>query len=145
MLTNQATAAVLTVNADAQGTCIFPVVSAGTYTFTAKASGFKAIETKDIAVTAGETRTLGRLTVEVGAVSEKVTVTADVSQIQLATAEKSGTITQSQLQNLAVKGRDFFALLSTIPGVIDNGSQARETSSPDAIRGTFIKPEDEGR
>ena len=65
-------------------------------------------------------------------------MTGEVSQIQLASGEKSGLITSDQFQNIAIKGRDMFTLLATIPGVVDNNSQARETSSPDAIRGTFI-------
>ncbi len=135
----------MTVKSDAQGTCNFPTVQAGSYTITVTAGGFKAREDKNIVVTAGETRTLGSLALEVGAMSEKITVIGEVSQIQLATAEKSGTIQQSQLQNIAVKGRDFFALLNTVPGVVDNFSQARETSSPDSIRGTFINGQRENQ
>src|SRR5262249_38195606 len=55
-----------------------------------------------------------------------------------ATAEKAGTINRTQLENVAVKGRDMFALLTTIPGIVDNMSQGRETTSPDSLRGTFI-------
>jgi hypothetical protein len=137
-LTNQDTGAVLAMKADGQGACVFNIVPAGTYSFTVKATGFKALESKDLAVTAGQVRTLGNLVLEVGALTESVVVTGDISQIQLATAEKSGTITSSQLQNIAVRGRDMFTLLLTVPGVVDNLSQNRETSSPDSIRGTFI-------
>ena len=101
-------------------------------------TGFKSAQLKDIVVSAGEVRTPGQLKLEVGALSESVQVTAEVSQIQLATGEKAGLITSSQFQNLAVKGRDMFAFLATIPGVVDNGSQARETAGPDSMRGTFI-------
>ena len=83
-------------------------------------------------------RTLGNLTLEVGAITESVQVTGEVSQINLATAEKAGTISMTQLQNVAVKGRDMFAYMITIPGIVDNMSQARETTSPDSLRGTFI-------
>ncbi len=137
-LTNQATAAASTVKADGQGSCVFNIVQTGTYTLNVKVTGFKSAQVKDIVVSAGETRTLGQLKLEVGALTESVNVHAEVSQIQLATGEKSGLITSDQFQNLAVKGRDMFAFLATIPGVVDNGSQARETGSPDAIRGTFI-------
>ena len=137
-LTNQGTGALVTVKSDSQGACIFNIVQVGTYSLTIKATGFKTLETKDISVDAGQTRTLGTLTLDVGALSESVQVTGEVSQINLATAEKSGTITGTQLQNIAVKGRDMFALMVTIPGVVDNLSQARETTTPDSLRGTFI-------
>mgnify|MGYP000920410288 CR=1 FL=1 len=144
-LTNQASGVALNVKADAQGACVFANVLAGAYTLTVRASGFKTLEANGIVVTANQNRTLGQLQLEVGGVAEAINVTAEVSQIQLASAEKSGTIAGSQLQNIAVKGRDFFALLNTVPGVVDNFSQARETSSPDSIRGTFINGQRENQ
>ena len=137
-ITNQNTGAVLTIKSDGQGSCVFNIIPGGAYTFTVQATGFKALSVKDVAVEAGATRTLGNLTLEVGALTESVQVTGEVSQINLATAEKSGTISMTQLQNVAVKGRDMFAYMITIPGIVDNMSQGRETTSPDSLRGTFI-------
>ena len=137
-LINQATTTAATVKSDNQGACVFTIVQGGTYDLTVKSTGFKTLNTKNVFVTSGETRTLGQLKLEVGALSESVQVSGEVSQINLATAEKSGTITDAQFQNIAIKGRDMFALLLTVPGVVDNLSQARETSSPDSLRGTFI-------
>ncbi|MBZ5625775.1 MAG: carboxypeptidase regulatory-like domain-containing protein, partial [Acidobacteriia bacterium] len=138
LLTNQATGAVATVKSDGEGSCVFNIVLAGTYDFMVKATGFKTLESKGIVVTAGQVRTLGNLTLEVGALTEKVEVSGAVSQIQLATGEKSGTIDQSQLQNIAVKGRDLYAYMVTIPGIVDDGSQGRETTTPDSQRGSYI-------
>ena len=137
-LTNQATQAAAKVQSDVQGACNFPIVQPGTYSLKVTFPGFKTLETKNIAVTAAETRTLGKLPLEVGGITESVSVTGEISQIQLATGEKSGTVDEQQLQKVAVKGRDFFALLTTVTGVVDNLNQARETSTPDSIRGTFI-------
>src|SRR5690349_15693347 len=137
-LTNQATGVAAAVKADGQGGCVFNIVQGGTYSLGVKVTGFKNAQLKDIVVSAGEVRTLGQLKLEVGAITDSVQVTAEISNIQLATGEKSGLITSNQMQNLAVKGRDMFAFLATIPGVVDNGSQARETGGPDSIRGTFI-------
>jgi hypothetical protein len=137
-LINQATGAVALVKSEAQGLCVFNIVSAGTYSLSVKAKGFKALILNQFSVDAGQTRTLGNLTLEIGALTESIQVTGEVSQINLATAEKAGTITMTQLQNVAVKGRDMFALLTTIPGIVDNLGQARETTSPDSLRGTFI-------
>ena len=137
-LINQSTGVAAAVKADGQGGCVFNIVQNGTYTLGVKVTGFKNALLKDIAVSAGEVRTLGQLKLEVGALTDSVLVTAEISKIQLATGEKSGLITSNQMQNLAVKGRDMFAFLMTIPGVVDNGSQARETGGPDSIRGTFI-------
>ncbi len=75
---------------------------------------------------------------KLGAITETLQVSGEISQINLATAEKAGTISMTQLQNVAVKGRDMFAYMTTIPGIVDNMSQGRETTSPDSLRGTFI-------
>lgn len=144
-LTNQGSGAMLSTKADAQGSCVFANVLPGTYSMAVKANGFKTLEARDIVVTANQNRTLGQLALEVGGVSESISVTGEVSQIQLASAEKSGTINSTQLQNIAVKGRDFFALLNTVPGIVDNFSQRRETASPDSIRGTFINGQRENQ
>jgi len=137
-LTNQATAAVLTAASGADGSFVFPNVQAGAYNLTVTISGFKTLETTNIVVTASEIRALAGLTLELGEVRETVSVPANPASIQLASAERSGVITGSQLNDIAVRGRDFFALLLTVPGVVDNFSQGRETMSPNSLRGTFI-------
>ncbi|NWF83619.1 MAG: TonB-dependent receptor [Bryobacteraceae bacterium] len=145
VLVRQGTGAAVTVTSDSNGLCVFLSLQAGTYDLTVKAKGFKTLESKDIVVNAAQLRTLGTLALEVGGITETINVTAEVATIQLASAEKSGTIDDKQLQNIAVKGRDFFALLNTTPGVVDNFSQRRETSSPDSIRGTFINGQRENQ
>jgi len=137
-LTNQATGAAITTTSAADGAFTFPNVLAGTYSLKVQATGFKILETRNIVVTASEVRALGRLSLTLGEIKETVSVMAEAAAIQLASAEKSGTITMDQLQNIAVRGRDFFTYLLTVPGVVDNFSQRRETMSPDSIRGTFI-------
>lgn len=137
-LINQATGAALTTASASDGAFTFPNVLAGTYTLRVQAAGFKNQETTNIVVTASETRALGRITLTLGEIKETVSVIAEAAAIQLASSEKAGTITADQLQNIAVRGRDFFTYLLTVPGVVDNFSQRRETMSPDSIRGTFI-------
>src|SRR5262249_29536293 len=70
-----------------------------------------------------ETRTLGRLVLEIGEVGDTVSVTAEAASLQLASAERAGLIAGSQLNQIAIKGRDLFGFLSTLPGVINtNGN-----------------------
>jgi hypothetical protein len=137
-LENQGTGAQVTVTTDSAGDFVFPNIVRGAYTLTVEAPGFKTLVNKDLQVTASEIRALGRLSLQIGEVRETVNVTAEGVILQTASAEKSGVITNVQIQSIAVKGRDLFALLQTVPGIVDNFSQARETSTPDAIRGTFI-------
>lgn len=137
-LTSQSTGASQTMKTASDGGFTFPNLLAGRYTLTARMAGFKMLESREIVVTSGETRALNRITMQVGEVRESVTVEAEATAIQTSSSEKSGVITGSQLNDIAVRGRDFFTYLATIPGVVDNFSQRRETSSPDSIRGTFI-------
>ncbi|MEK7408987.1 MAG: TonB-dependent receptor, partial [Acidobacteriota bacterium] len=139
-LTNQATGQRLTVSSWTDGAFTFPNVLAGKYTLSIQADGFKTLTIQNIVVTANETRTLGNLSLEIGEIKESVSVTAEraATAVQLASAERSGLVSGEQLNNIAIKGRDFFALLSTIPGVVDTYTTPRETTSTSAIAGTFI-------
>lgn len=136
-LTNQATSSTQQVQTSNQGSFTFLNVLPGSYKLRIEAPGFKA---KDLPVTvqAGEIRTLGEIKMEIGAGDQTVSVLAEAPQIQLATGEKSGSVTSSQLENLAIKGRDMFSVMYTVPGVVDNFASQRVMSTPEALGGTFI-------
>jgi hypothetical protein len=136
-LTNQATGNAVTARTSTDGAFTFPTVFAGAYTFSVHVSGFKSFFLKDIPVTAGEIHALGRIVLEIGDVRESVSVTTESTPVQLMSAERSGLVTGTQLNNIALKGRDFFAFLATIPGIVDtNGS--RQSTGNAANGGTFI-------
>jgi hypothetical protein len=139
-LADQATGRVLTATAWSDGSFTFPNVLPGTYSLRIESSGFKTLTIKGVVVTASEVRTVGNLALQVGEVKETVSVSADsaVVAVQLASGEKSGLLTGEQLNNIALKGRDFWAMLQTLPGVVDDGSQGRETIVGNNSRGTYI-------
>src|SRR4030095_4921504 len=117
-LASQGNGATRTVHSGVDGRFTFPIVLAGVYTLHVEAPGFKVLELKDIVVTSQEVRTLGSLSWQVGEVRESVSVTAEAAALQLSTAERSGLVTGTQLNDLALKGRDFFAMLQPITGVV---------------------------
>jgi outer membrane receptor protein involved in Fe transport len=137
-LTNRGTAATLATKSDAGGSFTFLNVLAGTYSLRVEAAGFRPLDMKDIMLTANEVRSLGNVTLTVGEVQQAVSVTAETTPVQLASAEKSGLLTSQQLDRLALKGRDFMGLLITLPGIVDTGSAAREATDPTAIGGTVV-------
>ncbi|MEK7752792.1 MAG: carboxypeptidase-like regulatory domain-containing protein, partial [Acidobacteriota bacterium] len=114
-LKNQATGMSVAVKTAADGAFVFPSIPAGEYAVSVQAAGFKALEVKNIFVSSSEVRTLGSLTLEIGEVRDSVSVTAEPAAVQLASAEHSGVVTGGQLNEIALKGRDFFALPATIP------------------------------
>ena len=136
-LTNQANGALLKAPSGTDGRFVFPAVSPGVYTLEVRTTGFKTLQLKDVVVVASEIRSLGNLILQVGEVRESISVTAETAALQLSSAEKSGTLTGTQVNDLALKGRDFFALLQTIPGVVDTNS-SREATTTASNGGIFI-------
>src|SRR6185437_1284173 len=78
------------------------------FTLSVEAPGFKMYRQTGIQVTANEERSLGQIRLEVGRVNETVTVTSDSTVIELATGERSGTLSGEQLNAIALRGRDIF-------------------------------------
>lgn len=136
-LTNQATGAVSSQKSADDGSFTFPNIFAATYKLTVQATGFKTVEINDIFLTSSEIRSLGRVSLQLGEVRDAVSVKAEAADVQLASAERSGVLTGGQLNDIALKGRDFFALLATIPGVVDTNA-SRETTTNASNGGTFI-------
>jgi len=97
----------------------FTAVNAGEYKLTVSASGFKALERRGIRLTTAEHLTVGESVLEVGNVGEIVTITAQAETVQTASAERSGTITSDQVENLLILGRNVTSLLSLLPGVVE--------------------------
>jgi len=65
---------------------------------------------------------VGTIALEVGSVTESITVEAEGTAVQVASAERSGLVTGSQLENLMIKGRNVTSLLQLLPGVIDTAT-----------------------
>ncbi len=100
------------------GDFIFPSVLPDTYTVRVTVDGFKTLERKAIAVSPGDRVGVGTMTIELGALSETVTVTGEAPLIQAQTGERSSTVTTEAVQNLPIANRNFGGLASLTPGVI---------------------------
>jgi Outer membrane receptor for ferrienterochelin and colicins len=83
-------------------------------------------------------RTLGKITLEVGGLLDTITVQAQSTPVQVSSGERSGLVTGQQLNDIAVKGRDFASYLVTVPGIVDTGSQGREAMARNALGGIHI-------
>ena len=62
---------------------------------------------------------LRAIALEVGGVAETVTVQAEAVQVQTTNGARSGLITRDNIEDIALKGRDFAGMLKLLPGVID--------------------------
>ncbi len=122
-VTSEETARTVTVQADSEGNFVVPQLLPGTYTVVVIASGFKRFEQKGIVVTANERVAMRRIALEVGDVNQTVTVTAEAALIQTQSAERAGLIDEQQIQNIALKGRDYMGLVKLLPGVVDTANR----------------------
>jgi hypothetical protein len=106
-----------------EGYFVFPIVPADTYTMRVTMEGFKTLEVPAFQVNAGDKRTLGVLTIEVGALEESITVAARATELQAKSAERSFTIEGEAVQSIAVNGRNFFALAFNSAGIVNTAAQ----------------------
>src|SRR5215831_14672452 len=96
----------------------------GAYTLTITAAGFKPTTIRDIDLQYGETRTVDAQ-LEVGGVSEIVTVDATAEAPNRTNAELSGVIESSQIKEIPVSGRNWASLMLLTPGAINYGNGAQ--------------------
>ena len=138
-LVSDATKDVRTITAGEAGTFTFQAVMPGSYTVKAAHAGFKTFERAGIVVAANEHVSLGDIQLQVGAVTETVSVRADAAHVETDSAESSADISTEQVANLTARGREVVSLLRTIPGVAyqadqDSAGGTYGTSTP-SIRG----------
>src|ERR1700744_1268689 len=103
------------------GDFIFPDVQPGTFTVVIDAPGYKELRKVNLVLSASQNLSAGIMTLDVGQVSEQVTVSADVTPIQTTSAERSEVLDNKQMENLLAVGRDAMALTRTMPGVVVSG------------------------
>ena len=128
-LANQQTNVSQTARASNNGSFVFADVEPGTYSITVQATGFKTLVKRDLELTASERLSAGTFALQVGSVSQSVTVTAATTPVQTTSSEISGDIDVHQLSNELSAGRDWMALLRTIPGVANVGEGSQSTGS----------------
>ena len=101
------------------GTFAFPDLLAGTFDLTVTMQGFKTYEQKGIELASTDRLRLRAIALDVGGLTETVSVQADAVQVQTTNGARSGLITRENLEDIALKGRDFAGMLKVLPGVID--------------------------
>ena len=116
-ITNQDTDYSRSVKTDGDGNYVFQSVPVGRYTLkVAGNQGFKAFEERDILLHVNDSLEVdAKMTI--GASSETVEVVATPNQVELNSAELSGTIEGAQITQLPLNGRSFAQLLTLVPGV----------------------------
>jgi hypothetical protein len=105
------------------GVFALPNLNPGSYSVRVSAKGFSPKELTGIEVHAGDDIKLPTFVLAVGALTDTVTVTSVAGQIlTIDNGQRSETLTYSDIQDLALTGRDTTELLKVLPGVVQVGN-----------------------
>lgn len=100
-----------------EGFFSFAAVPAGTYTILIERDGFASWERKGISMSPGDRRTVSDIVLGAAGTTATVNITATGDEIAPSdSGEKSAVITEKQIQNLALVGRNSAELIKILPG-----------------------------
>ena len=102
---------------DSQGRFFLPALRVGVHTLTVELSGFKRLVRSGVALQLGQTLVLD-LTLEVGGLTEAITVTLAAPLLQTTNAEISDVIENREVVQLPLNGRNFLSLASLSDAVV---------------------------
>jgi hypothetical protein len=135
-LTNTGTGQVLTAASGQGGAFLFPQVPVGTYRIKVELESFKTAEFTDVTVAVGQEYSL-TAKLEIGTVTEVVTVAAGASLVQTTTPEVTSTVMQAQVLNIPLANRDITNLIKLQAGV--QGVTNRANTSVNGGRPTWTQ------
>jgi len=107
---------------NSEGDFVFPNVAAGTYILNVSLEGFKTLERPGVVVSPGERVVVSNLALEVGALSETLTVMASSPLVQTQSGERSFVVTTAEVESLPIFSRSFTELAVLAPGVTTDGN-----------------------
>jgi carboxypeptidase family protein/TonB-dependent receptor-like protein len=125
---NKETGETRDVTSDSAGFYSVPNLLPGNYEIAASAQGFSTQLQTGIILAVGTTRLLN-ISLRVGQVNQRVQVTAENSDVQLATSTVSGEVTGTTVRDLPLNGRDWTQLATLQAGVTALRAQASSNSS----------------
>lgn len=115
-LTNTQTNVERKAISNAVGVYAFLNIIPGEYRLQAAKTGFKTSKQSAFTLNVNQTATFD-MTLEIGEISQEVTVEAVGAELQSSTAELGAVVAKQQVVDLPLNGRNFTQLLSLTPGV----------------------------
>lgn len=113
---NTGTGATQTFTTDAQGRYRAPDLQIGSYDVQASQQGFQNVIHSGITVTVGSQNVVD-FSLPVGQAQQTVTVSGEVSQVNTESSTVGELVSEKQMRDLPLNGRNFEQLLSLAPGV----------------------------
>ncbi len=113
--------------ANETGAFTFATLSPGRYRVSASHPGFKSTVTSDIELQIDQTARV-EMTLQVGQVTEEVTVNASAAVLQTDTATMGQVIAERPVNDLPLNGRNFLQLASLSAGVVPATASSNQAS-----------------
>lgn len=114
-ITSQATGAVREVKTDAAGYYLVPLLPVSIYTVRVESQGFQTTEQKDLRLQVDEHREVN-FTLNPASVSQTVEVSAQEVAVETTNPTLGQVITEQQVAELPLNGRNFVQLATLMPG-----------------------------
>jgi hypothetical protein len=99
------------------GDFAFNALAAGVYDLRIESAGFRAAERKGINVLAATRVAIGTIPMDVGVVSESISVMAQGAGVATTTTSQEAHLDQKQVAMISIRGRDPMSMLRILPGV----------------------------
>jgi hypothetical protein len=115
-ITDEKTGASRTITATEDGFYNATSLPAGMYTISTAPTGFKKTISTGVELHVNENKTVN-LDLQVGQVTETVTVTSEAAPVELRSGEVSSLISEKQVTELPLNGRNYAQLALMVPGV----------------------------
>src|SRR5579864_7201066 len=118
---------------DQAGAYVAPDLSPGVYKIRAEAKGFKSVERLDIELEVAKDVRID-LALQPGQVSETVVVTGEVPLVDTTSSTLGGTLSNAEINDLPLNGRNYENLLQLRPGVVRYPGGGFSTTSTNGLR-----------
>jgi hypothetical protein len=114
-ITNTATSAKRVIQTNSTGNYVAPELPIGPYAVTAESPGFKRYERTNLKLDSNDVVRVDAV-LQVGQISESVTVAAEAVKVESDSSEVSDLISGKQVEELAINGRHMAGLAILTPG-----------------------------
>ena len=122
-LTNLGTNELKTASADENGDYVFPALLPGSYSLEVKRTGFRTLQIKRIELQVNQTARVD-VSLPIGELKEVVETVASAVLLKTDTSEIGHVLTNKQIVELPLNGRDYLQLARLIPGAIPSRAGA---------------------
>jgi hypothetical protein len=122
VVTNQGTGLTRETTTNDVGDYVVPLLPVGLYVVTAEQTGFKVAVRSDVPLNVDQVQRVD-LQLDAGNLSERVEVTSSAVALDTASASVGHTITEKQVTELPLNGRNFLQLLFLGAGAVETGGE----------------------